>query len=238
MVENQNLGITWLGHATFVLTSPSGKRILIDPFLTSNPSCPKGQKETNELDLILITHGHHDHLELDDLGAISRATGAPIVSILELAKWLESQGFANVHGMNKGGTQRVAGVDVTMVSASHSSSVQDPKDNHLVPVGEPIGYVIRFENGQTIYFAGDTDVFGDMTIIRRLYEPEIAFLPIGDHFTMAPRGAALAVELLGVRKVVPMHYGTWPVLTGTPAELGKLLPAGVEMLTLKPGETV
>jgi L-ascorbate metabolism protein UlaG (beta-lactamase superfamily) len=228
------LSITWLGHGTFLLVSPGGKRIVLDPWLAGNPACPADRKKIDKADLILITHGHSDHT--GDAVAVARATGATVIGIYDLTQWLEAKGVRNTSGMNKGGTQTVAGIHVTMVDAKHSSSVVE--DGRIVYLGEPCGYVLRFENGQTIYFAGDTSVFGDMALIGELYRPTIAFLPIGDHYTMGPEQAAKAAALLGVKQVVPMHYGTFPLLTGTPARLRELVaPLGVEVLELKPGET-
>jgi len=229
-----SLQITWLGHGTFLLTTPGGKRILIDPWLANNPACPASHKKIDKLDLILVTHGHFDHVE--DAVAVARATSAPLIAIFELCAWLEQKGLQNAMPMNKGGTVQVQGVSITMVPAVHSSAYVE--DGKIIYLGEPVGYVIGLENGQTIYFAGDTAVFGDMRLIRDLYRPEIAFLPIGDHFTMGPQAAALAIEMLGVRQVVPMHFGTFPLLTGTPARLRELVaPLGIEVLELKPGET-
>ena len=168
---------------------------------------------------------------------LARATGAPVVAIFELGAYLGKKGVKNVSGMNKGGTQTVAGIAVTMVDAKHSSSAIED-DGRIVYLGEAAGYVLTFENGLVAYFAGDTALFGDMKLIGEIYKPDIAFLPIGDHFTMDPLQAAKAVELLGVKQVVPMHYGTFPLLTGTPDRLESLVaPLGVEVLTLKPGET-
>jgi L-ascorbate metabolism protein UlaG (beta-lactamase superfamily) len=228
------LSITWLGHSTFVLVSPGGTRIVIDPWLDGNPSCPPDRKKIDAADLILVTHGHFDHV--GDVVAVSRATGAPVVGIYDLTQWLDTKGVKHTSGMNKGGTQTIAGIAVTMVDARHSSSAVE--DGRIVYLGEPCGYVLRFENGLTAYFAGDTSIFGDMALIRELYQPSIAFLPIGDHFTMGPEQAAKAVALLGVKRVVPMHYGTFPILTGTPERLRALVaPLGVEVLELKPGDT-
>ncbi|HJO38640.1 MAG: metal-dependent hydrolase [Vicinamibacterales bacterium] len=233
MTPQAKLAIQWLGHGTFVITTPGGRRVVFDPWLEANPKCPPEHKKIDRADLILVTHGHADHAS--EVVSVARATGAPVVAIVELAKWFEKQGLKPVHGINKGGTVTVAGLDVTMVSAQHSSSVE--VDGQVVYLGEPAGYVVKLEDDRAIYFAGDTDVFGDMALIKQLHAPEIAFLPIGDHYTMGPKGAALAAELLGVRQVVPMHYGTFPVLTGTPEALRPLLPSGVGLLELKPGET-
>jgi L-ascorbate metabolism protein UlaG (beta-lactamase superfamily) len=228
------LAITWLGHATFHLVSPGGKRILLDPWLSSNPSCPSDKRKVGALDLILVSHGHFDHVE--DAASVGRATGAPIVGTFELCSWLETKGVKHTSAMNIGGTQTIAGLQVTMVQAIHSSSYIE--DGRPVYLGEPAGYVIRFENDLVVYYAGDTALFGDMRLIRELYAPAIAFLPIGDHFTMGPAAAAKAADLVGARQIVPMHYGTFPLLTGTPAKLRELVePLGITVLELQPGET-
>jgi L-ascorbate metabolism protein UlaG (beta-lactamase superfamily) len=228
------LTITWLGHATFLLTSPGGKRLLLDPWVTGNPASPPAAKKIGNLDLILLTHGHSDHT--GDAVAIGRSSGAQVVAPFELSLWLQKKGLQNVTGMNPGGTLDALGLSITMVPAVHSSSVEE--DGEIVYLGVASGYVIRFEDGLTIYYAGDTSIFGDMRLIGEMYRPQIAFLPIGDFYTMGPEQAARAAELLGVRQIVPMHYGTFPVLTGTPAKLRELVsPRGVQVLELKPGET-
>ena len=228
------LSFTWLGHSTFLFRSPGGKRILIEPFVASNPSCPESAKKIAALDLILITHGHSDHA--GDAASIARATGAHVIANYEICLWLEGKGIRNTAPMGHGGTQTVGGLSITMVNAVHGSSAVE--DGRVVYLGHPAGYVIRFEDGLTIYFAGDTDLFGDMRLIGELHRPTIAFLPIGDRFTMGPAAAARAVEFLGVRQVVPMHYGTFPFLTGTVAEFRQHVEAtGVQVLELKPGET-
>lgn len=228
------LSFTWLGHSTFLFLSPAGKRILTDPWTVGNPACPESHRRIDALDLILVSHGHEDHT--GDLVQIARATGAHIISSYEIALWLESKGLQNTAPMAHGGTQTIGGLAITMVNAVHSSSVVE--DGRLVYLGNPAGYVIRFEDGLTVYFAGDTALFGDMRLIGEMYRPAIAFLPIGDRFTMGPEAAARAVEMLGVRQVVPMHFGTFPFLTGTPATLRALVePRGVQVLELRPGET-
>lgn len=229
------LAITWLGHSTFVLTTPGGKRIVTDPWLAANPRCPPALKHIDAADLILLSHGHFDHA--GDIEPVSRATGAPIVAVFELANWLERKGLKNVQGMGIGGTVRIAGLEVSMVPAVHTSSVEE--NGSTVYLGAAAGFVVRMENGQSFYFAGDTALFGDMRLIGEVYAPDIAFLPIGDHFTMGPDAAARACRMLGVRQVVPMHYGTFPVLTGTPERLKHLVdPHGIDVLVLQPGETV
>jgi L-ascorbate metabolism protein UlaG (beta-lactamase superfamily) len=228
------LSITWLGHATFIITTPGGKQIVTDPWLEGNPMCPPDRQRIDKADLILVSHGHSDHTA--SVVPVARATKAPIVAVHELAGWLERKGLQGVKGMGIGGTQAVAGLEVTMTPAVHTSSVVE--DGEIVYLGSPVGFVVRLENGMAFYFAGDTALFGDMRLIAEMHAPEIAFLPIGDHYTMGPDAAARACQLLGVRQVVPMHYGTFPVLTGTPERLKHLVePFGVDVLVLKPGET-
>lgn len=228
------LSITWLGHATFLMRTPNGTRIILDPWVSTNPSTPESAKKVGEVDLMLVTHGHSDHT--GDAISIARATGAQVVAPYELSVWFQKKGLKNVVGMNPGGTLKTRGLSVTMVQAHHSSSVDD--GDEIIYAGVATGYVLRFEDGLTAYFAGDTSVFGDMRLIREMYSPTLAFLPIGDLFTMGPEQAAFACDLLGVRQVIPMHYGTFPLLTGTPARLRELVaPKGVEVIELKPGET-
>jgi L-ascorbate metabolism protein UlaG (beta-lactamase superfamily) len=229
-----SLSITWFGHSTFLLRTPGAKRVLFDPWLTGNPSCPEALRKPPKTDLILVSHGHFDHIE--DLISVARDSGAPVVGIFELCDWLGRKGIQHVSPMNKGGSQEVAGLRVTMTDARHSSGFFD--NGQMVYMGEAAGYIVRLEDERTIYYAGDTCLFGDMRLIGEMYKPDIAFLPIGDRFTMDPVAAARACEWLGVRLVVPMHWGTFPLLTGTPTELERLVkPLGVDVLELKPGET-
>jgi L-ascorbate metabolism protein UlaG (beta-lactamase superfamily) len=229
-----SFSFTWLGHATFLFQSPGGKRIVLDPWMTGNPSSPESAKKLGELDLILVTHGHSDHV--GDAVPLARSSGAHVVAPFELSVWLQGKGLKNVTGMNPGGTLQLLGLSITMVPAVHSSSIEE--DGKTLYLGVATGYVIKFENGLTVYFAGDTCVFGDMRLIAELYQPSIGFLPIGDLYTMGPEQAAKACDLLGIKQVVPMHYGTFPALTGTPARLRELVePRGVQVLELKPGET-
>ena len=227
------LSITWYGHATFVVGTPGGKRVVFDPWLTGNPRTPPGAK-IDRADVICVTHGHSDHT--GDVVAVARATGAPVVAVFELGNWFRNKGLKDVVDMGVGGTVTVKGLRISMVPAVHTSSIEE--DGQQLYAGLAAGFVVHLEDGRTIYFAGDTGVFGDMSLIRQMYAPEIAFLPIGDHYTMDPRGAAIACELLGVRQVVPMHYGTFPVLSGSPEDLKRLVePRGVDVLVLAPGET-
>ena len=225
--------LTWLGHASFRVDSPGGKRIYVDPFLNGNPKTPDSEKEPERCDLIVVTHGHGDHVS--DVVAIHQRLGCPVVAQLELRGWFTKNGVGDdgsAHSPNKGGTVAVEGVKITLTDANHSSSAPDG-----TYTGESCGVVLELEDGFKIYFAGDTNVFGDMSLIGRIYSPDVAVLPIGDHFTMGPREAAVALELLGVGRCVPSHYGTFPLLTGTPDELRRLAP-DVEVLSMQPGETI
>jgi L-ascorbate metabolism protein UlaG (beta-lactamase superfamily) len=224
--------LTWLGHASFRLDSPGGKRIYIDPFLTGNPTCPEAERKPERVDLIALTHGHGDHV--GDTVELWKHFQPSVVALVELRGWLDSQGVTGnmAHAPNKGGTAHVDGIKITLTDANHSSSTEDG-----AYLGEPAGLVLELEDGFTIYFAGDTNVFMSMQLIGRLYEPDVAVLPIGDHFTMGPREAAVALELLGTKRCVPCHYGTFPLLTGTPDELRELAP-NVELIVPEPGETV
>ena len=229
----QKLSFTWFGHATFTFRSPGGKRLIMDPWVSTNPSCPESSKHVGSLDLMLITHGHGDHTA--DAVSIGRSSGAHVVAPYELSLWLQKKGLQHVTGMNPGGTLHMLGLSITMVQAVHSSSVED--NGQVVYTGIASGYVIKFEDGTTVYFAGDTSIFGDMRLIGEMYKPTIGFLPIGDLYTMGPEEAAKACELLGIKQVVPMHYGTFPALTGTPAKLRELLGSRAQVLELRPGES-
>jgi L-ascorbate metabolism protein UlaG (beta-lactamase superfamily) len=224
----------WLGHATFLFTTPGGLRVLLDPWITGNPVTPESAKKVGDVDLILLSHGHSDHT--GDAVSVGRSTGAQVVAPYELSLWLQQKGLKNVTGMNPGGTLRMLGLEITMVQAHHSSSVEE--DGRIVYLGVASGYVLKLEDGLTVYFAGDTAVFGDMKLIGDIYHPQIGFLPIGDLYTMGPEQAAIACGLLGIKQIVPMHFGTFPALTGTPARLRELLAGkGVEVLELKPGQS-
>jgi L-ascorbate metabolism protein UlaG (beta-lactamase superfamily) len=224
--------LTWLGHAAFRIDTDDGKRIYVDPFLQNNPKTPTDEKEPERADIIAVTHGHSDHAS--EVPALSkRFPDAQIVAQVELKGWLGKEG-ANVGelpGINKGGTQEIDGIKFTLVNAFHSSS-SDQGDY----TGESCGLVVRLPEGKSIYFAGDTCVFGDMQLIARLYKPDVAVLPIGDWFTMGPEEAAVALELLGNPRCVPCHWGTFPILTGTPDALAGLTSAQVEKI--EPGDSV
>jgi L-ascorbate metabolism protein UlaG (beta-lactamase superfamily) len=225
---------TFLGHSTFLFRTTTGKRVLVDPWLETNPACPPDSRRVRELDLMLLTHGHRDHTA--DAVSVARATGAQVIAPYELSVWLEEKGLKRVTAMNPGGTLSVLGLTISMVPAVHSSSIEETSPPRYA--GVAAGYVIRFEHGLTIYYSGDTALFGDMRLIGELHRPSIAFLPIGDLYTMGPEHAARACEWLGVKEVVPMHYGTFPELTGTPARLRELVaPSGVNVIELTPGES-
>jgi L-ascorbate metabolism protein UlaG (beta-lactamase superfamily) len=226
-----DLTLTWLGHSAFRFDTPGGKRVYLDPFLAGNPKCPEAEQEPERCDLVALTHGHGDHV--GSTVELYKRFACPVVAPVELRGWL-----ASAHGVeggaqdpNKGGTVEWEGLSITLTDANHSSAADDG-----TYLGEPCGLVFRFENGQTVYAAGDTNVFGDMQLIARIYQPEVAILPIGDHYTMGPREAAVALELLGVQACVPCHYGTFPLLRGTPDELRQL--TDVQVLAPAPGETI
>ena len=230
-----DVAFTWLGHGSYRLDSPGGKRIYVDPWL-ENPKCPDAEKEPERVDVMVISHGHGDHVgSAVDVG---KRFSPKVVAIFELTNWLEAQGVENASalGMNKGGTVEVEGVKFHMTDALHSGGLIGD-DGNITYLGDPAGFVIEFDNGTKVYAAGDTALFGDMELIGRYLEPELAILPIGDHFTMGPRQAAAALELLGCRRCIPIHWGTFPALTGTPDQLREHA-TGVEVLAVEPGETV
>jgi L-ascorbate metabolism protein UlaG (beta-lactamase superfamily) len=236
MLNTRGNKITWLGHSTFRLTTPSGKVLLIDPFLDGNPLCPESEKKQPRVDAILLSHGHGDHV--GDTLELARQHKCAVVAIYELGRWLESKGVANVVAMGKGGTAKVADAEVTLTHAFHSNSVDD--GGKRIYAGEPAGLIVSLPGGLVLYHAGDTCVFGDMKLIAEIYKPDVACLPIGDFYTMGPREAAMAVRLLGVKHVLPMHYGTFPPLTGRPAQLRELTKdvTGLEIHEPRPGETL
>jgi L-ascorbate metabolism protein UlaG (beta-lactamase superfamily) len=215
-MDLKGLELTWLGHAAIRIRADDGTTFWIDPWLGDNPSCPGEEEQPERADAIFVTHGHFDHAS--DTPALARRTGAQVHANYEIADWAGSRGVENAVGSNKGGTvESVGGVRATLVDAVHSSGL--PGDDGILPGGEAGGWVLEFPGGPTIYHAGDTALFGDMALFGELYSPDIALLPIGGWFTMGPEHAARAATMLGVETVIPIHYGTFPILSGTPDEL-------------------
>ncbi|MEO0249040.1 MAG: metal-dependent hydrolase [candidate division WOR-3 bacterium] len=227
--------VKWLGHATFLIQTPGNKVILIDPWVQGNPACPDTEKAIQRIDLMLITHGHGDHMS--DAVPLAKQHRPVVMAIYEIVQYLARHGVENLRPMNKGGSQAWEGITVTMVNAFHSSGIEE--GDRIVEGGDPAGFVVKLEDGFSFYHAGDTCLFGDMKWIGELYTPRLAMLPIGDLFTMSPREAAYAIRLLGVRQVIPMHYGTFPLLTGTPAELRNYTEGipDLQIIELRPGES-
>ena len=236
MALNAEVSFTWIGHGSWKARSAKGKEIYIDPWVMNNPVAPEALKKVDQCDLMLITHGHFDHVH--DALEIARATKPKIVTNFEISAWLGSKGIeaGSLIGANQGGTVDVDGIKVTLVHAEHSCGISD--GDKIIYGGTACGFVIEFENGFTIYFSGDTDVFGDMALISELGEFDVAFLPIGGFYTMGPDRAAKAVSLLGVTTVVPMHFGTFPALSGRPKDLRDLVGPGVKVLDINPGDKV
>ena len=235
MAQHKGITITWLGHSAFHVVTKKGTSILLDPWL-KNPKAPPAADRIEKVDIIAISHGHSDHLGNSE--EIAKRTGATVVAIYEVAQYLTRKGVADVRAVNKGGSVTIRDVRITMVDAKHSSDID--VDGAAFPGGEAAGYILECENGPTLYHAGDTAVFSDMVIIGKIYKPSVVILPIGDLFTMGPREAAFACNLLKPQHIIGMHYGTFPALTGTPQELRKLLPTGLRkrVKELEPGVPV
>jgi len=231
--------LTWFGHATWLLQTPGGKRVLIDPWFTGNPKAPENP-DLGAIDVILLTHGHSDHTA-DVIAIAKEKQPKAVIGMMELLGYFGGKGVENAVGMNKGGTHEAEGIKVTLTHAFHSSSLEGD-GGEILYMGEPAGLIITLENGFRIYHAGDTTVFGDMALIGELYSPDVAILPIGDFYTMGPFEAAKAVELLGVKQIIPTHFGTFPALVGTPGglrdELGKRGLGDVTVLDTEPGGTI
>ena len=224
--------LTWLGHSAFRVESSGGKRIYIDPFLNGNPKCPEAEQQPERVDMIALTHAHGDHV--GDTVDLAKQHSPTVVAQVELSAWLNKQGVdeGKLPAPNKGGTVDVDGVKFTLTNAFHSSATPDGGYG-----GEAAGIVVELEDGTKVYFAGDTCVFGDMQLIGRIYQPDVAVLPIGGHYTMDPKEAAVALELLGTKRCVPSHYGTFPVLKGTPQQLKQLAP-DVDIAEIEPGDSI
>ena len=234
MTSLKGTRITWLGHATVLVRTAKGTNILIDPFIAQNPKYPKDFVLPSNIHYILLTHGHGDHIS--DVAPVASKHGSTVVAIYELAAYVASKGVAQTIGMNLGGTVQLDDVAVTMVEAKHSSGAQDKDGTHYV--GVAAGFVLTITGGPVLYHAGDTAVFGDMKLIRELYRPQVAMLPIGGHFTMGPKEAALAASYLIPEIILPLHFGTFPPLKGTPEELASLVDANIQVVPWAPGEAI
>ncbi len=246
MALDRDTRITWYGHACLEIGTPGGKTILLDPWF-SNPKSPKSVDQVEKCDLLLLSHGHFDHMGPggSDVLPIASRFQPPWPCIHELSLWAGRRvpgGVDALTGMNKGGTVEAAGIRVTMTHADHSAGDWNAGGETTLYLGEPVGFVIELENGFRIYFSGDTAVFGDMRLIGERWRPNLAILPIGGHYTMDPVDAALAVELIGAKDVMPVHYGTFPILAGTPAQLrDELAKRGLSDVTVhdtEPGGTI
>jgi len=250
-MANERAGIRWYGHACVELTTPGGRIVLFDPWF-GNPRSPKAVGDVDRCDVLLVTHGHHDHLGSGpgdvrnaDALTIARRTRPTWPCMHELSLWLGdrlAEGDAEIIGMNKGGTVEARGLNVTMVHADHSAGDWSAEGQAPLYLGDPVGFVVELEDGRRIYHTGDTALFGDLRLIGETHRPDLVMLPIGGHYTMGPRDAAAAVELLGAKAVLPLHYGTFPILSGTPDQLRAALRdrglGDVVVHEPKPGERI
>jgi L-ascorbate metabolism protein UlaG (beta-lactamase superfamily) len=232
--------LTWLGHASVLLTSASGTRVIFDPWL-ENPKVPADLGDLGELDVICVTHGHFDHMA--SVIPLAIATGATVVCVPEMAAYFASAGLSELAEMNKGGTLRLQDLTFTMVGADHSCGVHGGENAPSIYGGNPVGFVVGLPAGEggPIYISGDTNVFSDMAIVRDLYAPELGLMPIDGHYNMGPREAAYAINLLGLTRFAPYHYGTFPLLAGTPEELAEHLRAAsspTALVNWQPGESI
>lgn len=234
MISLKGTRITWLGHATVLVQTPKGTNLLIDPFIQNNPKYPKGFELPEKINYILLTHGHGDHIS--DAVPVAKKHNSNVVAIYELAAFLASQGAEHTTGFNVGGTVQLDDVAVTMVDAKHSAGAEGKSGTQYA--GVAVGFVLTISNGPVLYHAGDTTVFTDMKLIKELYHPELAMLPIGGFYTMGPREAALAAQFIEPKAILPIHFGTFPPLTGTPDELHKHLSGSIEVLRIQPGESI
>ena len=234
MISLKGTRVTWLGHATVLVQTAKGTNILIDPFIENNPKYPKGFKLPETIHYILLTHGHGDHIS--DAVPVAKKHKSNVVAIYELAAFIASQGAENITGFNMGGTVQLDDVSVTMVDAKHSAGAEGKNGTQYA--GVAVGYVLTIANGPVLYHAGDTTVFSDMKLIKELYHPELAMLPIGGFYTMGPREAALAAQFIEPQAILPIHFGTFPPLTGTPDQLNEYLKGSIEIVRISPGESI
>ncbi len=234
MISLKGTRITWLGHATVLVQTPKGTNILIDPFIEHNPKYPKGFELPEKIQYILLTHGHGDHMS--DAVPVAKKHGSNVVAIYELAAYVGSEGAENTTGMNIGGAAQLGDVAVTMVEAKHSAGVEGKHGAQYA--GVAAGYVLSVSDGPVLYHSGDTTVFSDMKLIKELYHPEVAMLPVGGFYTMGPREAALAAQFIEPKAILPIHFGTFPPLTGTPDQLASYLKDSIEVIRIAPGESV